>query len=202
MNAVLAKNVKTIRDMKHWTQQHLAETAGILLRTVQRVERGDGASLETLGALASAFDVTIDFLQTDMEAFVKAEEELRRTHDLIEVKPVTCSSHVEAVGASDAYFMQCASEDDTVRDAFADLASNLKDMGDLWDDAAPAHHREWVKEAFEQVVALNQLGVVVSIGKGNRALRVGKGTVECRALYVIAWPKGQEKSVIAIPKDS
>ena len=64
MNAVLAKNVKTIRAIKRWTQQHLADTAGILLRTVQRVEKGDGASLDTLGALANACDVSIDVLQT------------------------------------------------------------------------------------------------------------------------------------------
>jgi transcriptional regulator with XRE-family HTH domain len=42
MNLVLAKNVKSFRTSKHWTQQHLAETAGILLRTVQRVEEGTG----------------------------------------------------------------------------------------------------------------------------------------------------------------
>ena len=68
MNAILAKNVRKLRDSKHWTQQHLADTAGILLRTVQRVEKGDGASVETLGALSNAFDVSIDGLQTDVDA--------------------------------------------------------------------------------------------------------------------------------------
>jgi transcriptional regulator with XRE-family HTH domain len=106
MNAVLAKNVRTLRDMKHWTQQHLAETAGILLRTVQRVEKGDGASLETLGALCNAFDVSIDVLQTDVEALMdqvrQDQEALLKTHDLISVTPVTCSAHLESVGDADA----------------------------------------------------------------------------------------------------
>lgn len=62
--------MKTLRGTKHWTQQHLADTAGIQLRTVQRVEKGDGASLDTLGALANAFDLSIDILRTDMQALV------------------------------------------------------------------------------------------------------------------------------------
>lgn len=204
MNAVLAKNVKTVREIKHWTQQHLADTAGIQLRTVQRVEKGDGASLETLGALANAFDLSIDILQTDMEALVDKvrhdEEEFRKKHYVVDVVPVTCSAHLEAVGGSDAYLTHCASEDDAVRDAFSALASNLKDMGDIWSDVEPTQHREWVKDAYEQVEVLNRLGAVVSVGKGNRTVRAGTGTLEFRTLYVVAWPKGQEKGVIAVEK--
>lgn len=73
--------------------------------------------------------------------------------------------HLEAVGGSDAYFTHCACEDDAARDAFAALAANLKDMGEIWEVVDPTHHREWVKEAYEQVEALHQLGVVVSVGK-------------------------------------
>jgi DNA-binding XRE family transcriptional regulator len=206
MNAVLAKNVKMIRNIKHWTQQHLADTAGILLRTVQRVEKGDGASLETLGALANAFDVSIDVLQTDMDVAMEqlrqVEEDFRRRHDLVDVAPVTCSAHLDIVGGSDAYLMHCECEDDAVRDAFADLESNLKDMADIWDDVDPLHHRDWVKGAYKQVEELNRLGVVISVGKAHRTMTVGGDTVQFRTLYVVAWLKGQEKSVIAIEKNS
>jgi transcriptional regulator with XRE-family HTH domain len=205
MNAVLAKNVKGIRDIKHWTQQHLADAAGILLRTVQRVERGEGASLETLGALANAFDVSIDVLQTDMEAVVEQvrlqDEELRRTHDLVEVAPVTCSAHLDNIGGSDAYLMHCACEDDAVRDAFAALEDNLKDMGDIWNDVDPLHHRDWVKGAYTQVEELNRLGVVISVGKAKRTVRAGNRTIEFRIFHLVAWPKGQEKRVIAVEKN-
>lgn len=206
MNAVLARNVKTIRDMKHWTQQHLADTAGITLRTVQRVESGDGASLDTLGALSNAFDVSIDVLQTDTEAVLeqlrRAEEELRRTHYLVEVAPVACSAHLDIVGGSDASFMHCACEEDAIRDAFSVLESNIRDMADIWDDVDPLHHREWVKEAYAHVEELNRLGVIISVGKANRTMKAGSAVVEFRTLYVVAWPKGQEKNVIAVPKAS
>jgi transcriptional regulator with XRE-family HTH domain len=206
MNAVLAKNVRTLRDMKHWTQQHLAETAGILLRTVQRVEKGDGASLETLGALSNAFDVSIDVLQTDVEALMEQvrqqQEALRKTHDFIAVTPVTCSAHLESVGDADGSVMECVSTDDAVRDGFAALKANLRDMIDIWDDVDPAHHRDWAKAAYGQVEELNRLGIVVCIGKANRVFRTGAGTINMDTLYVVAWPKGEEKPFVAVEKAS
>lgn len=204
MNTVLAKNVRTLREMKHWTQQHLADTAGILLRTVQRVEKGDGASLETLGALSNAFDVSINVLQTDVDALVeqlqRERDILLKTHDLISVTPVTSSSHLESVGDADASVMECVSDDDTARDAFAALKSNLSDMIDIWNDVTPSNHREWAKDAFEQIEELNQLGLVVCIGKAERTLRTGRTTLQMHTVYVVAWPKGQEKTLIAIEK--
>ncbi len=204
MNTVLAKNVKTIREIKHWTQQHLADTAGILVRTVQRVEKGDGGSLETLGALANAFGVSIDLLQTDMDALMasvrKAQEELDATHDLVQVAPVTCSADLELIGDSDAISSDCVTKDDESRDAFAALISNLTDMLDIWNDVDPTHHRGWIRGAYEQVEALSRLGVVVSVGSGRRTMKTGAGSVTFRTAYVIAWTRGQEKTVIAVPK--
>lgn len=200
-NELLAKNVKGLRESKSWTQQHLADTAGILLRTVQRVEKGDGASLETLGALANAFDVTIELLKADVEGIFEKirqdEEAFRKDHYLVDVAPVTCSAHLEVVGASDAYLMHCASEEDAIRDVFSDLSAELQEMSEVWNDVGRDQHREWVKAAYGRVEELNRLGMVVSLGHGKRTI----GRTELRTLYVVAWPKGQEKSRIATPKD-
>jgi len=49
--------VRRLREARAWSQEHLAGVAGLSVRTVQRIERGDGASLETRMALASAFEV-------------------------------------------------------------------------------------------------------------------------------------------------
>jgi len=46
MNPDAAK-IKRWREERSWSQDHLAEAAGVSLRTVQRVENGDGASRET-----------------------------------------------------------------------------------------------------------------------------------------------------------
>lgn len=60
--------IRRWREERCWSQEHLAEVAGIGLRTVQRVENGDGASRESLMALAVAFDVDALALTVDPKA--------------------------------------------------------------------------------------------------------------------------------------
>jgi transcriptional regulator with XRE-family HTH domain len=206
MNAVLAKNIRTFREAKHWTQQHLADTSGIVLRTVQRAEKGEGASVESLGALANAFDVTIDLLQTDFVALLEqaqgAHEAMKKTHDFVPMQPITCSTGLAVIDGAEASVMQCASTNDAAQDTFAAFKSSVMDMVDVWDAVDPINHREWMKSAFAQVEEMNRLGLVVCVGKAKRVIRTGKGPVEFGTLYVIAWPKGEEKALIAVEKSA
>ena len=45
-----------------WTQEQLAEHAGVSVRTIQRIERGDTATLETLKCLAARFESSVSSL--------------------------------------------------------------------------------------------------------------------------------------------
>lgn len=63
-----AQKIKRWREERCWSQEHLAEMAGTSARTVQRIERGDQASHETLMALAAAFNVDVVALTRDVEA--------------------------------------------------------------------------------------------------------------------------------------
>ena len=57
------RKVRELREERAWTQEHLAEVAGIeSVRTVQRVERSETQGAETLKAIAAAFDVTVQDL--------------------------------------------------------------------------------------------------------------------------------------------
>ncbi|HEY7883340.1 MAG TPA: helix-turn-helix domain-containing protein [Cellvibrionaceae bacterium] len=49
--------VKKLRLQRGWSQEQLAELAGVTPRTIQRIERGQNPSLETARALASVFEV-------------------------------------------------------------------------------------------------------------------------------------------------
>lgn len=49
--------VRHLRERRAWSQEQLAEVAGINVRTVQRVEAGGSTSLETRMALAAALEV-------------------------------------------------------------------------------------------------------------------------------------------------
>lgn len=60
-----ATKIKRWREERSWSQDHLADAAGISLRTIQRIENGDGASRETVMALAAAFNVDVIALTVD-----------------------------------------------------------------------------------------------------------------------------------------
>lgn len=62
-----ADKIKRWREERHWSQEHLAELAGIGLRTIQRIENGEQASRESLTALAAAFNVEAIALVVDPE---------------------------------------------------------------------------------------------------------------------------------------
>lgn len=66
-----AEKVKRWREEHHWSQEHLAELAGIGLRTLQRIEKGEQASRESIKALAAAFNVDMSALALDPDAHVE-----------------------------------------------------------------------------------------------------------------------------------
>jgi transcriptional regulator with XRE-family HTH domain len=63
-----AAKIRRWREERHWSQEHLAELAGVGLRTVQRIENGEAASQDSLTALAAAFNVDAMALTIDPEA--------------------------------------------------------------------------------------------------------------------------------------
>lgn len=71
-----AEKIRKWRDERCWSQEQLAEIAGLSLRTVQRIEAGDGASRETAMALAAAFNVDASALLLDTNG--EAKKALRK----------------------------------------------------------------------------------------------------------------------------
>jgi transcriptional regulator with XRE-family HTH domain len=59
--------VKSLRLSQHWSQEQLAQLSHLNVRTVQRVEKGEGAGLETLKSLASVFEISVDELRSVIE---------------------------------------------------------------------------------------------------------------------------------------
>lgn len=49
--------VRKLRLQRGWSQEQLAELAGVSVRTIQRAERGGSMSLETSRALAAVFEI-------------------------------------------------------------------------------------------------------------------------------------------------
>lgn len=63
--------IRRWREERHWSQEHLAELAGIAARTLQRIENGETASQDSVMALAAAFNVDATALSVDAEAEAK-----------------------------------------------------------------------------------------------------------------------------------
>jgi transcriptional regulator with XRE-family HTH domain len=54
------RDIKKMRLERHWSQDQLAEMSGLSIRTIQRIESGENAGLESLKSLASVFETNIE----------------------------------------------------------------------------------------------------------------------------------------------
>ena len=66
--------IKDLRHKKGWSQEQLADLCGLNVRTIQRVENGNQASLETLKSLASVFEVDISTLKEEITVINKESD--------------------------------------------------------------------------------------------------------------------------------
>ena len=56
--------VAQLRQQRSWSQDELATAAGVNLRTIQRIENEGTASLQSMKALASAFEIDLHILKS------------------------------------------------------------------------------------------------------------------------------------------
>jgi transcriptional regulator with XRE-family HTH domain len=72
--------LKKLRADKNWSQEQVATLSGLSTRTIQRVESGQSASLETLKSLASVFEVDISKLTEVIKVIDKKSEHWKTQH--------------------------------------------------------------------------------------------------------------------------
>ncbi|MFT6338402.1 MAG: transcriptional regulator with XRE-family HTH domain [Halioglobus sp.] len=53
------RDIKKMRLERHWSQDQLAEMSGLSIRTIQRIENGENAGLESLKSLRAFFEINI-----------------------------------------------------------------------------------------------------------------------------------------------
>ncbi|RKQ40916.1 2TM domain-containing protein [Enterobacter sp. R1(2018)] len=73
--------IKALRLSRAWSQEQLAELSSLSVRTIQRIENGGQASLETLSAIAAAFDLKVADLNADMAEEPAQDEALNQKID-------------------------------------------------------------------------------------------------------------------------
>ena len=79
-------DLKNLRLEKGWSQEQLADISGVSVRTVQRLEKGEKPGIETLKALAAAFEISSSQLQ---EKFNVHQEQKTMIEQRKSVKSIT-----------------------------------------------------------------------------------------------------------------
>ena len=75
--------VRRLREKRNWSQEQLATMSGLSTRTIQRIESGNKASLESLKALASVFEIDISKLQEEIIVIDKTSAEWNKEPILV-----------------------------------------------------------------------------------------------------------------------
>ncbi|CAI8185458.1 MAG: Uncharacterised protein [SAR116 cluster bacterium] len=74
-NKTNLRDIKKMRLERHWSQEQLAEMSGLSVRTIQRIENGENAGLESLKSLAAVFDTNIkDSNKSEESEQIRKEE--------------------------------------------------------------------------------------------------------------------------------
>lgn len=210
--AELGAFVRIYREMRQWSQEQLAEISGLNVRTIQRVEQGQAASLDTRRALARAFDFPdVDVLNKPLT--VPSDEELKAQKEKFDRENITLAAlplttgkqltkliETHMVDLSEPGFELSREADKT----FAELVDYYRDYRDCADSYSESAKFEVYDEMQSHIDALKALGV--SLRYAERKVLVKWGTAEnakpmpVSVLYVVAFPLGQEPDHFATPK--
>jgi len=78
-NKINLRDIKKMRLDRHWSQGQLAEMSGLSIRTIQRIENGENAGLESLKSLAAVFETNI--IDSDKK---EEKEQIRKQEEYIQ----------------------------------------------------------------------------------------------------------------------
>jgi transcriptional regulator with XRE-family HTH domain len=205
MNEIMAKNIRRTRELRSWTQQHLAEAAGITDRTVQRAEAGQPISAEALQAIAGAFNVAVDDLRRDVDAeqFAAEAKKVTDPYVVVHLQKADSSADLARYLGSGAHMIRCTVNDDAAQDAATEFEQELKELVDIWGDLEPVQRREAAKTAFAHVERLRSLGLVVTVGSHECRLWIDrKQYLPAQCMVVLVAPTAEPKLFATIKKEA
>lgn len=109
--------LKQIRISKRISQEQLAQMSGLNVRTIQRIESGANASMESQKCLAAALNVTIDTLNQENIVMDKSSENWKNlplilkiwfVFNFLQMRPTRNSAQrIEIYGHTFGFFFCC-----------------------------------------------------------------------------------------------
>ncbi|AIV47261.1 helix-turn-helix family protein [Burkholderia pseudomallei TSV 25] len=210
--AELALCVRLFREMRQWSQEQLAAISGLNVRTIQRVEHGMSASLDTRRAIARAFEFEdIDALNKPFnipsEAELKAaKEKFDREHVNLTAIPLTTGKQLAKLAEtctmdlSEPAFELTREADET----FAALVDYFRDYRDCADAYSETQKFEVYDEMQSHIDALKKLGVSLRYAERKMQMKWGSAPdskpMPANVLYVVGFPLGKEPEQFATPR--
>lgn len=204
--------VKEFRKLRGWSQEVLAELAGVSSRSVQRVERGEPADVDSLRAIARAFQLD------DIDAFLKpvtvpteedvAEEQARIKRDYVRVPVQSIHLGRELLGlaacAEASMQHTFGTPPEEVAMAFAELIDYMRDVGDLGSEIGEVQRVEFGRDLDRYLEVIKTAGYNVAAGVRRTQLRArhlpdAKGS-DWRILYVTCHPSKALLTDIHVPR--
>jgi transcriptional regulator with XRE-family HTH domain len=195
MTTHYATKTKELRVKRAWSQEQLADIAGVNVRTIQRIEHGDGASFESLKAVANAFGVDVGELLAPPAAESQPADKKegqppppqQRVIFLGRVRTGRDLFNVVGSGAE----MYSYDNDDVDGDdveLVAQFFQDIRDWGDLWSDIEPADRVRVPHQFNARIAELEERGLWVFAGSQRRAYSVNREKpqiIKLNTVYVI-----------------
>ena len=204
--------VRAYREIRQWSQEQLAEIAGLSTRTVQRVENSKPSDLDTRRAIARAFGFDdVDLFNkpydiTTREELEAARARFEREHITLTAYPV--SSGREMAGLAERHeadlFSAGFEMDRESSGAFARLVDYLREYRDCHDMYSEVEKLEIHDELQSYLEALKAAGVTLVFAERTMGLKAhteeGK-PLAISILYVVAYRTGEEPGEFVTPRN-
>jgi len=217
-NEFIAANVRILRERLAWTQEQLADAARVNLRTIQRAEAAQGASKETLQALAGAMNVDVDTLRFDVvgaaaaqlgvsreevtpELIERRKREFLEQHHIVKLVKIETSADLQVVTSATQINFDIRSKDDRVLDVASHLEQDLIDLMNVGRGMEAPHRRACEVETFRHISRLRELGCVMSYGVMTGRMRIDEGRgLPWTTLYLVVMPEADARDSLLIPR--
>jgi transcriptional regulator with XRE-family HTH domain len=211
--------VRILRHASQLSQDALAVASGLTVRTVQRVEAGERASVTTRRCLARGlgydnldifddpnFVSTVTHLFTSLHAAQVAEKGRYADHIKLAVEPVSTGTAFAAlIGQIDAWVVHCdeAASPEAQQEA-ATLFDLGQDYGDIWQEISHSARVDAQSTFGDALESLYRRGMRVYQAKRPTQLLGPPGGTKTPVRFVIGYvtvvSEDQELSHILVPK--
>ncbi len=164
--------VRRFRGLHRWTQETLAELAGVTPRTIQRLEAGQPASLDTRRAVSRAFGVEdLDWLSKPMlmptaEDLEKQRQAFEREHLVLDARVVGGRELMAVLLDEDCGALAgtgLAELEPGARESWAEALDFLRDCLDIRNDAGRAEMLGYGDALDEIVAPLREAGLCLTV---------------------------------------